>query len=156
LSKNWRLRAGPWTATYYGKKSNERFEQSERQQPNAIAGKQDNRVTAGAGAATLVMSRANVGGDVNVTSTDFGSVSKAFDFASGIAKGAADEATASGAQVQQMATSAMQSVQAAYKDTSGTVAAAYETAKAGEQKIMVMAALAVVGIVAVKVMGKSA
>lgn len=128
---------------------------------------QDNRVSAGAGAATLVASRSSVGGDVNVTSTDFGTVSKAFDFATNIASGAANEAAASGAQVSKIAASALQSVQAAYansegsvasayKNTSATVAAAYETAKAGEQKIMVMAALAVVGIVAVKVMGKSA
>jgi len=117
---------------------------------------QDNRVTAGAGAATLVMSRANVGGDVNVTSTDYGSVSKAFDFAKDLAHGAADESAASQASVSQFATSAMQSVQAAYKDTSGTLAAAYETAKAGEQKVMVVAALGVLAVVAVKVMGKSA
>lgn len=117
---------------------------------------QDNRVTAGAGAATLVMSRANVGGDVNVTSTDYGSVSKAFDFAKDLAAGAANESAASEASVSKMATSALQSVQSAYQDSTGAIAAAYETSKAGEQKVMVVAALVVVAIVAVKVMGKSA
>ena len=118
---------------------------------------QDNRVVGGAGSVALVASRSSVGGDVNLTSTvtDFGTVAKAFDFAAGIAAGAADEAAASGARVTQVASSAMQSVRAAYQDTTNEVAKAYETAKAGEQKIMVAAALAVVAIVAVKVMGKS-
>lgn len=95
-------------------------------------------------------------GNSVVTMLDGGAVGKAFDFAAGIASGAADEAAASGAKVTQMATSAIQSVQAAYANSNGTIAAAYETSKAGEQKIMVVAALAVVAIVVVKVMGKSA
>lgn len=115
---------------------------------------QDNRITAGTGSVSLVASRSSVGGDVNLTTTDFGTVSKAFDFANGIAKGAASEAAASSAQVAQTAQSALQSVKSAYANSNDTIAAAYETAKAGEQKVMVAAALAVVGIVAVKVMGK--
>ena len=117
---------------------------------------QDNRVVGGAGSVALVASRSSIGGDVNLTSTDFGSVSKAFDFAAGIASGAADEAAASGAQVTQMASSAMQSVRAAYQDSTDTIAQAYETSKAGEQKIMVVAALAVVALVAAKALGKAA
>lgn len=95
-------------------------------------------------------------GNSVVTLTDAGAVGKAFDFAKGIASGAANEAAASGAQVSSIAASAMQSVQAAYQGESGTIAAAYQTAKAGEQKIMVVAALSVLAIVAIKVMGKSA
>jgi uncharacterized beta-barrel protein YwiB (DUF1934 family) len=95
-------------------------------------------------------------GNSVVTMLDGGAVGKAFDFAANIAQGAAQEATASSASIQSMATSAMQSVQSAYKDTTGTVAAAYETAKAGEQKIMVAVAMSILAIVAIKVMGKSA
>ena len=116
----------------------------------------DNRIASAQGSVNLVTSRSSVGGNVNVTSTDYGSVSKAFDFAAGIAKGAADESAASSAQVTKATQTAMKSVQEAYKDSSGTLAAAYETAKAGEQKVMVVAALAVVGVVAFKALGKAA
>lgn len=95
-------------------------------------------------------------GNSVVTMLDGGAVGKSFDFAERIASGAAKEAAASGAQVSSIAANAMQSVQAAYKDTTGAVSAAYETAKAGEQKIMVVAALGVLAVVAIKVMGKSA
>ncbi len=95
-------------------------------------------------------------GNSVVTMMDGGAIGKAFNFAEHIAQGAADESAASGARVSNMAASAMQSVQAAYADSAGTLAAAYQTAKAGEQKIMVVAALAVVAIVAAKVMGKHA
>lgn len=147
----------------------------------------DNRITAAAGSTNLTMSRSEVGGNVNVTNTDFGSigkafdfamaanqqstsliggtVGKAFDFASALESGAADERAASGALVSKLAISAMDSVKSAYsgsqssvasayKDTADTLAAAYETSKAGEQKVMVAVGLAVLGIVAIKVMGR--
>jgi hypothetical protein len=116
---------------------------------------QDNRITAGEGAVALVASRSSVGGDVNLTSTDFGTVNKAFDFANAIAKGAASEAAASSAKVAEMATSAMQSVKQAYAGSNETIADAYETSKAGEQKVMVAVGLAVVGMVAFRAMGRA-
>jgi len=144
----------------------------------------DNRIAGSAGSTNLVLSRSNIGGGVNVTTTDFDSVSKAFDFAnSGLSMvsgtvgkafdfarlletGAADERAASAAQGTKLALTAMDSVKAAYadssssikdayKDTSDTLAAAYVTSKAGEQKVMVAVGLVVVGIVAIKVMGKA-
>lgn len=111
----------------------------------------DQKVQTAAGSTGVSASGSSI-----VTMVDMGAVGKAFDFAAGIASGAANEAAASGAQVSNIAASALQSVQAAYKDSSGTLATAYETAKAGEQKIMVVAALAVVAIVASKVIGKRA
>lgn len=134
---------------------------------------QDNRITGGTGSVALVASRSSVGGDVNLTSTDFGTVSKAFDFATGIAKGAADESAASGGRVVELATSAMSSVKQAYATSNGTVQAAldsvaqayknsnttmadaYENSKAGEQKVMVGVGLVVVAIVAFKALGKA-
>lgn len=95
-------------------------------------------------------------GNSSVTLTDQGAVGKAFDFAAMLATNAASEAAASSASNNQIAQSAMQSVQAAYKDTDAKLAAAYEGAKTGEQKIMVAAALAVVAVVAIKIIGKSA
>lgn len=94
-------------------------------------------------------------------------VGKAFDFAKQISNNAADETAASGARSTGIATSAMKSVQDAYSKSgemvskanekvTDTLAAAYETAKAGEQKIMVGVGLAIVGIVAVKALGKGA
>lgn len=159
----------------------------------------DNRITAASGSTNLTMSRSEVGGNVNVTNTDYGSVGKSFDFANGtvgkafdfaeaanqqslsliggtvgkafdfakvLESGAADERAASGALVGKLAMSAMDSVKSAYatsessvsnayKDTADTLAAAYQTSKAGEQKVMVAVGLVVVGIVAIKVMGKA-
>lgn len=94
-------------------------------------------------------------------------VSQSFDFAKMITAGAANENAASGARSNAIAKSAMDSVKEAYT-TSGqqvskanekvtdTLAAAYETAKAGEQKIMVAAGLAIVALVAIKSFGKAA
>lgn len=111
---------------------------------------QDNRISGGAGSVNLVTSRSSVGGDVNVTTTDFGTVSKSFDFATTIAQGAANAAAASSGQVSAIAKDALSSVKNAYGDYSDKLGAAYETSKAGEQKIMVAAALAVVALVAIR------
>lgn len=110
---------------------------------------QDNRITGGTGSVNLVTTRSNVG-DVSISTTDFGSVDRSFTFAELLAKGAANAAAASAASVQAIATDAMSSVRQAYGDSNDTIAAAYETSKAGEQKIMVTAALALVALVAFK------
>lgn len=111
---------------------------------------QDNRISGGAGSVNLVTSRSSVGGDVNVTTTDFGTVEKSFNFAAAIAQGAANSAAASSGQVATIAKDALTSVKNAYGDYSDKLGAAYETSKAGEQKIMVAAALAVVALVAIR------
>lgn len=111
---------------------------------------QDNRITGGEGSINLSTSRSSIGGSVNITSTDFGTVSKAFDFATLIAKGAADASAASGAQVTETAKSAIESVKAAYGDVGDKLDKAYENSKAGEQRVMVAAALGVIALVAIK------
>lgn len=116
---------------------------------------QDNRITGGTGSVNLVTSRSSVGGNVNISTTDFNSVGRSFDFAEAIAKGAANAAAASAGQVQAIATDAMKSVQAAYGDSSETLADAYKTSKAGEQKVMVAVGMAIVGVVALKALGKA-
>jgi len=116
---------------------------------------QDNRITGGAGSVNLSTSRSSVGGDINISTTDFGSVDRSFAFAEQIAKGAANTAAASAASVQALAKDAMSSVKEAYGDSSEKIGAAYETAKAGEQKVMVAVGLVIVGIVAVKALGKA-
>jgi len=117
---------------------------------------QDNRISAAEGSVNLVMSRSNVGGSVNLTTTDHKTVGKAFDFAALMAKGAADESAASGAAVQQMAMSAMDSVVGAYAGANNNLADAWQDAKAGEQKIMVVAGLGVLALVAIKIIGGKA
>jgi hypothetical protein len=137
---------------------------------------QDNRIAAATDSVNLGVSRSQVG-NVNISTSDHGAVDssfkfadstvgKAFDFANSITAGAANTVAASGAQSTSIAKSAMQSVQDAYanstasvadayKNTSDTLAAAYTTAKAGEQKVMVAVGLVIVGIVALKAIGKA-
>jgi len=111
---------------------------------------QDNRITGGAGSVNLNTSRSSVGGSINVSTTDFGTVEKSFDFATAIAQGAANAAAASSGQVSAIAKDAFTAVKNAYGDYSDKIDTAYETSKAGEQKIMVAAALAVVALVAIR------
>ncbi len=73
----------------------------------------------------------------NVTVTDTGTVHAAFGFANDVMKGAYDT-------VAQISSSTAQIVQ----QSEAAVADAYSTAKAGEQKVLVGAALAIVGVVA--------
>lgn len=96
------------------------------------------------------------GSSVNVTTTDFRTVERAFDFAAMLAKGAANESVASGQRNNAVVTTALQSVQNAYAGSTDKIANAFETAKAGEQKIMVAAALALVAIVAFNAVRKMA
>jgi hypothetical protein len=94
-------------------------------------------------------------------------VGKSFDFASAIASGAANELAASGARQVAVTKDAMTAVQdayggaasevkAAYQNTTDKIAGAYTEAKAGEQKVMVAVGLAIVGMVALKALGRSA
>lgn len=111
---------------------------------------QDNRITGGEGSINLSTSRSNIGGSVNISTTDFGTVSKAFDFAALMAQGAAETSAASGAQVTATAKSAIESVKNAYGDVGEKLDKAYENSKAGEQKIMMAAAIGVIALVAIK------
>jgi hypothetical protein len=117
---------------------------------------QDNRIASAVGSANINNSRGTITGGVSLTtiSTDQGTVSKAFDFANKVTAGAANEAAASMGAVQATATSAVDSVAAAYKDSNKTIADAYQTSKAGEQKILVAGALALLAIVGIKSFGK--
>lgn len=130
---------------------------------------QDNRIASAVGSANINNSRGTIGGNVNLTtiSTDHGAVdgalaltdstvSRAFSFAKGITTQAANENAASLGAVQATASSAVQSVKAAYADSNKTIADAYQTSKAGEQKILVAGALALLAIVGIKSFGKHA
>ncbi len=83
-------------------------------------------------------------------------VGKAFSFAESITAGAANSLAASGARSDATVKSAMEAVKGAYGDATEKVADAWETSKAGEQKIMAGAALAMIALVAVKIYGKGA
>ncbi len=83
-------------------------------------------------------------------------VGRSFGFAEQIAAGAANEVAASGARSNAVTQSAMESVKSAYAANGEKLATAYENSKAGEQKVMVGAALAVVAVVALKALGRGA
>lgn len=96
------------------------------------------------------------GASVNVTTTDFRTVERAFDFAQMLEKGAANEAAASASNNTAIMQSALQSVQNAYAGSTDKISDAFETAKAGEQKVLVAVALALVAIVAFNAVRKMA
>jgi len=77
-------------------------------------------------------------------------VAQSYSFAKAITEGAANEAAASATRADQLVTTALGSVKDAYGNMSSTLADAYTNAKAGEQKVMVAAALAILGLVAIK------
>lgn len=81
-------------------------------------------------------------------------VAQAFDFTAAITAGAAKDVAASATRTDAIVRDAMSSVKDAYADTSSTLADAYTNSKAGEQKIMAAAALAIIGLVAVKIMSR--
>ena len=113
---------------------------------------QDNRIASAENSSNLQNSRGVINGDVNML--DGGAVNSAFNFAENIAAGAAHTQAASlGANTAAIQT-AMQAVQTAYRGANDNLAEAYQTAKAGDQKIMATAAIIILGIVAVKVLGK--
>lgn len=114
---------------------------------------QDNRIAAAQNSSNLQNSRGIIGGDVNML--DGGAINSAFDFAQKISDGAANEMAASLGASQDTMMTAMDAVRKAYAGANENLSEAYQTAKAGDQKIMAMGALVVLAIVAVKVMGKS-
>lgn len=113
---------------------------------------QDNRIQAAVDSSNINNSRGVINGSVNML--DAGAVGKSFDFATLVADGAAKTAAASVNEAQGIAVSAMDAVKGAYSDSNASLADAYKTSKAGEQKIMVAGALVICAIVAIKVMGK--
>ena len=113
---------------------------------------QDNRIASAENSSNLQNSRGVINGDVNML--DGGAINSAFDFANRVAQGAADETVASIGANQATIKTAMEAVQTAYQGENASLADAYRTAKAGEQKIMATAAIVILGIVAVKVLGK--
>lgn len=119
----------------------------------AIAESQAASAAAQAAASANAMHLANAATDSALKFGD-STVSKAFAFTQKITEGAAHDVAAAGSRADAMATDAMKAVQQAYAGTSATLADAYTTAKAGEQKVMVAAALAILGMVAIKMMGK--
>ncbi|MGZ4837646.1 MAG: hypothetical protein ACXVZR_03790 [Terriglobales bacterium] len=114
---------------------------------------QDNRIAAAQNSSNLQNSRGVINGDVNML--DGGAINSAFDFAQKISDGAANEMAASLGANQDTMMTAMDAVRKAYAGANDNLAEAYQTAKAGDQKIMAMGALVVLAIVAVKVLGKS-
>lgn len=111
---------------------------------------QDNRISGGNGSTNLVASRSNVGGNVNISTTDFGAVDRSFKFAEQMGVGAANTAAASANSVTAIAKSAMDSVKEAYGNSNESLASAYEGAKAGEQRVLVGVGIAIVAVVALK------
>jgi hypothetical protein len=79
-------------------------------------------------------------------------VQQAFDLTKMITQGAANQVAASATQTNQMVNSALGAVKDAYSTEASTLADAYTNAKAGEQKIMAAGALAILAIVAIKVL----
>jgi hypothetical protein len=90
------------------------------------------------------------GSQVNLALTDAGAVADSFGFAASSLKGALDFATAADTSAATQVQSAMDIVTGA----SARIADAYTTAKAGEQKVLVGVALAIVGVVAVQALKK--
>jgi hypothetical protein len=117
---------------------------------------QDNRIAAAPDSTSINNSRGNIQAGNNINLTDDGAVGRSFDFAQSIAEGAANMQAASAGQMATTVTNALGAVQAAYQDESKKISDAYETSKAGEQKILVAGALLIAGIVAIKSFGKGA
>jgi len=109
----------------------------------------DNRIAAAQDSVNLVMNRAT-GNSISVTTTDMGTVSKAFDFATQLAKNAASSQAATTDAIQKASTSALSAVQQAYSDFSSKLDDAYVTSKAGEQKVMVAVGVVAVALIAIK------
>ena len=78
------------------------------------------------------------------------SVAQSYAFAKAITEGAAHDAAASATRADQLVTNALSSVKSAYGDMSSTLADAYTNSKAGEQKVLVGVAVAILGLVAIK------
>lgn len=107
----------------------------------------DNRIAAAQDSVNLVLNRATGN---NITFTDMGTVNKAFDFVTVLAKNAANTQAASTDAIQKASTSALTAVQQAYGDFSNKLDDAYVTSKAGEQKVMVAVGVIAVTLIAMK------
>lgn len=118
----------------------------------SITDTQDNRIQAAQNSSNLNNSRGVINGDVNML--DGGAIGKSFDFATKIADGAANTMAASAGAQGAVMLSAMGAVQQAYQDQGASLADAYKTSKAGEQKVLVAGALLIGAIVAIKILGK--
>jgi hypothetical protein len=116
---------------------------------------QDNRIAAATDSNNLNNSRGVIGGNVIINKTDNGAVTASFDFANKIAAGAANTMAASTASAQATVMSSLDAVKSAYADNTATLADAYKTSKAGEQKIMVAGALLIGAVVAIRALGKA-
>ena len=89
------------------------------------------------------------GNTINIT--DNGAVGMAFDAVKQISQGAFTANSQALSTVTENSSAAIQQVAAADHNALAAVSDAYSTAKAGEQKVLVAAALAILGIVAIKV-----
>lgn len=77
-------------------------------------------------------------------------VAQSYNFAEFITQGAANQVAASSTRADQLVSDALSSVKSAYGDMSSTLADAYTNSKAGEQKVLVGVAVAILGLVAIK------
>lgn len=106
-----------------------------------------------------VAGSASGGGSVviNATQTDHGATTAAFGLAHDALQNVTDLATASQSASTHTAEAALAGAQQAYADSTKAVAAAYQDAKTGNQRVIVIGALVVVGIVALApILGKAA
>lgn len=106
-----------------------------------------------------VAGSASGGGSVviNATQTDHGATTAAFGLAHDALQNVMDLATASQSASTHTAEAALAGAQQAYQDSTKAVAAAYQDAKTGNQRVIVIGALVVVGLVALApILGKAA
>jgi len=113
--------------------------------------------TAAASTKAMMMASQNASLLANATTDSalrFGdsAVAQSYDFARAITQGAANETAASATRADQLVTSALGSVKDAYGSMSASLADAYTNSKAGEQKVLVGVAVAVLGLVAIAMM----
>jgi hypothetical protein len=107
----------------------------------------DNRIASAENSINLADSSGN---NINVTAIDAGAVGKSFDFATAVTEKAADIAAASVGAIQAQSTNALAAVKDAYAGADEQLAQAWADSKAGEQKMIAVAALAAVAMVALK------
>ena len=122
----------------------------------------DNSIVAAPNSTNASLSHSN-GNTINVTTTDEGAVSDAFQAINAIsansttlmsnALGAVSaNSTAAMQEVGSANTNALTAVNNENASALAAVSAAYSTAKAGDQKMLAFVAMAILGVVAVKVM----
>lgn len=133
-----------WMPLYFGGDSSSQADQTQTTET------QDNRISAAQDSVSINTSRGTVG-DLTVNTTDNGAVNSAFAFANQIAQGAADMQAASLGAVKTASSNALQAVQSAYAQESSTLADAYKTAKAGEQKVLVAGTVGLLALALIKI-----